>query len=221
MGRLAPHSAPEGYSLPGSGIRVAVSCFRNNYFHLKGRHFFHVRFSERLWFHNRYENTVWKNVGTTFQYLVFVSDGWQFRCFSMHVSCVRSTCNLWILFFGRALHTCDQKNCLYRISLPHVGVAKYIYIYTHKYLETSRHADGGELGQLSNCSPGKWDLVRWCQLESHQDPQDLQAGSHFSDDSRRSKYAGPKGSLHRNHAKENQINDQGTTATTPGSSVEW
>ena len=49
MGRLAPHSAPEGYSLPGSGIRVAVYSFRNNYFHLKGRHVFHVRFSERLY----------------------------------------------------------------------------------------------------------------------------------------------------------------------------
>ena len=61
----------------------------------------------------------------------FLSDGWQFRCFSMHVSCVRSTCNLWhFLFLGRALHTWDQKNLLYRISLPHVGMAKHIYIYT-------------------------------------------------------------------------------------------
>ena len=131
MGRLAPHSAPGGYSLPGSGIRVAESCFQNNYFHLKGRHFFHVRFSERQWFHNKYENTVWKKVGTTFQYLVFFRMDGNFDVSAcMSPACgLHATCGIFCFLGELSIH--EIKRIFYIEFHCHMLVWQSIYIYTH------------------------------------------------------------------------------------------
>ena len=62
----------------------------------KGGISFHLRFYEGQWFRNRYENIL-ENRRYNMSIRWVSSDGW-FRCFSMHVPCMRSTCNLWYLF---------------------------------------------------------------------------------------------------------------------------
>lgn len=116
MGRLAPQSAPawkparikrERLSHANVFVEEIFCKFSTTEPNLvsetsiliwKGGISFHLRFYEGQWFRNRYDNIL-ENRRYNMSIRWVSSDGW-FRCFSMHVPCMRSTCNLWYLFWG-------------------------------------------------------------------------------------------------------------------------